>query len=156
MIKVFEMSQYSKDVKFLLPTSNEYGDYFTFSEIYQTNHGYNSYGVNKHFLVTKTALGPGGDYDCVMTACINADANSIVRWVEGFETVESRTDIGKNERQLNTILMEEYLPIKDAVKRMEDRSGATVQLSLKSKIAALVKLQMEITELENKLGAKYD
>ena len=82
-------------------------------------------------------------YSC-QVGSINIDQNPVVRWIEGFEVEYSREDLGKNQKANIACLHEERIPIEVAVKRMEDKSGASKQIKIK-------KLKLEIEKLTNEL-----
>jgi len=108
-----------------LPEARECGDYVTFAEIYQTNHGHNSFAIVFHH-PPKPTEGPGPPtHDRTQIGSINADANPTVRWVEGFETISPREDLGRNQKARNLIAHQEWLPLRVALERMERRSRAS-------------------------------
>ena len=139
---VFVKANYGNSTRFL-PDSNEKADYLTFQQIYQTHNGHDSYAVIVNWL-TPIKENYAEEYYSCQVGSINIDQNPVVRWIEGFEVEYSREDLGKNQKANIACLHEERIPIEVAVKRMEDKSGASKQIKIK-------KLKLEIEKLTNEL-----
>lgn len=126
-MSVFLLSQYGK-VEEVLPyrKNSQYdnGERFSFTEVYQTYLGHNSYQINIHYAKPRKH-DDGSEYiDCCGLGSINADSNKIVRWVEGFETIQSREDLGRKHKALYTCIKEIYIPLIEAIKRMETNDSS--------------------------------
>ena len=123
-----------------LPDSFEKFDYLTFTQIYQSCHGHDSYQTNTHKITQ--------DGSCA-TASLNIDENPMVRWIEGFEVRCSREDLGKDRKASYGIFNEKRITIHEAVKLMEERTGGAKIMKIKKLKDQIEKLTLELRMEEN-------